>query len=239
MNNKKKFIIFSVCASLLLSLFANPAFARRLSLHGEANPEFVGKRITKMVVVAPNVVRSFRAQIEKRMISAIDVISNGGVKVERFGNVISEYKAELTGEEIIDMLKAQQVEAVAIVDIQMDGSRRYQYSEEQEKELYVPNGMSAALAYSANHRYRPKFNGKYRSTTVVVYDVKTGGIMWQGDGSVNATRSSRKWHKKSGKVLAKRFAKYMRKARIMTITPEDPDPDDVHEVEENNYSSGS
>lgn len=236
MNYKNKLVITSVCLSIFASLFASPAFAGRFALRGHVNPEYQGKQIRKMAVVAPNVVPYFRAQIEKRMCNWLSSMSNGGVTGVRLGNVVSSFK-QLTGEEIIASLRSQQVDVVAVVDIQMDGGR-YAPPGSQADET-IPEDMAGALEYSANLKYRAKFDGKYRSTRVTVYDVKTGDVMWQGHGKVNATQDSRKWHKKSGRYLAKRFAKYMRKARVLTYIKEAPDPDEVYEVEGTNYTSGS
>jgi hypothetical protein len=236
MNSKNKLIVTTICASILASVFANPAFAgRRLGLTGEINPEFTGRQIKKMVVVAPNVVKYFRAQIEKRMCNRLKSMSNGGVTGVRFENVVTGFKKH-TGPEVIALLKQQRVDAVAVVDIKMDGSN-YTLPASQDDSL-LPGDMLPALEYIANYKYQPRFNGKYRTTTVTVYDVKTGGVIWKGQGIVNATQDSRKWHKKSGKYLAIRFAKYMHKARLLTYTPDAPDPDEVDEVTGTNYTSG-
>lgn len=231
-----KTILATVCVSLLIGIFANPANARgRLGLTGQVNPEFAGKQIRKMVVVAPNVVKYFRSQIERRMVAWLQKLSKGGTTGLRLGDVVSSFKKH-NGSEVISILRKQQVDAVAVVDIKMDGGM-YGYPRELEDQG-MPKDMAGALEYSANLEYRPRFNGKYRTTNITVFDVKTGGVIWQGNGKVNATQDSRKWHKKSGVVLAKRFAKYMRKAKVLTHKKAAPEPEEVHEVTGTNYTSG-
>lgn len=229
MNYKNKLAITAICLSIFTSLFTSPAFAGRFALRGHVNPEYQGGQIHKMAIVAPNVTPYFRSQIERRMCKWIKKMSRGGVSAVRFGDVVSSFRKQ-TGEEVIASMKSQQVDAVAVVDIQMDGGR-YAFGGSQDDET-IPEDMAGAFEYSANLRYRASHNGKYRSTRITVYDVKTGDIMWQGEGRINATQTSRKWHKKSGRYLGKRFAKYMRKALILTTTPHAPfEEDDVYEAE--------
>jgi len=210
-----------------------PAHARgRLGLSGELNPAYSGKVINKIVVVAPTVVTYFRAQIEKRMVNWLHRLSNNGLVALRFDDLLSTFNRD-PNMDVLGLMQAQKVDAIAVVDVQMDGDR------EAER---LPKDLIGALTYSVNKAYRPVNYGKYRATTVTVYDTNNGKVIWKGEGSVNATLTSRKWHKKSGQYLAIRFAKYMRKAKLFVRTPDAPDPDDVHvieDVKDANYTSGN
>ncbi len=215
MIKTNKLILTGACISMLLGVFANSAVAgRELFLAGQFNPEFNGKRIHKIVVAAPNVVQHFRDQIEIRMSDELKQVSNGGVDALRFNQVVSPFK-EYTKESVIDKLKSQMVDAVVVVDIQMAGGRKGELAE-QRRISSIPEDMAGALEFIANHHHQPSYRSKYRATTVTVYHLKTGGIIWRGTGQVNASKDSIKWQKVSGRMLARKLGKALKRTGILT-----------------------
>lgn len=215
MIQTNKLILTGACISMLLGVFANSAVAGRdLFLSGQFNPEFAGKRIHKIVVAAPNVVQYFRDQIEIRMSDELKNVSNGGVNALRFNQVVSPFK-EYTKESIIGILKSQKVDAVVVVDIQMAGGRKAELAEHRRISS-IPEDMAGALEFAANHRHQPSYRSKYRATTVTVYHLQTGGIIWRGTGQVNASKDSIKWQKVSGRMLARKLGKALKHTGILS-----------------------
>lgn len=214
LKNKLTITAAAACISILLGAFTNTAMANRaLYLSGQFNPEFTGKRVHKIVVAAPNVVQHFRDQIEIRMSDELKDISRGGANALQFNQVVSPFKT-YTGKEVISRLKSQGVDAVVIVDIQMAGGRRAEL-EEQRRNSKIPEDMIGALEFTANHKHSPNWRGKYRLTTVTLYHLDTGNIIWQGSGQVNGNKTSIKWHKVSGRMLARKFGKALKRTGIL------------------------
>lgn len=214
MFKNKQLILAAACFSILLGASANTAMAdRALYLSGQFNPEFNGKRIRKVVIAAPNVVQHFRDQIEIRMSDELKSVSNGSVDALQFNQVVSPFK-KYTDKEVVERLKSQGVDAIIVVDIQMAGGRRAEL-EEQRRISKIPEDMAGALSFVANHKHSPNWHGKYRLTTVTLYHLATGGIIWKGTGQVNADKTSIKWHKKSGRMLARKLGRALKRTGIL------------------------
>ena len=216
MKNNTKLVLVGIFLSIFLGLLSGQTHARRaLLLSGNFNPEYADLRLEKIVVVAPNVVQSFRDQIEIRMIDALEDISDGGVNGIRFADVIPPFK-QYTSKEVLDKLTSQQVTAAVIIDIQLAGGS-YAEEDERRKASSIPQDMTGALGFSANYRPRPSRRGKYRGTTVTVYHLASGGVIWRGTGQVNANKDSVKWHKRSGRMLAKKLSRALKEAGVLMV----------------------
>jgi len=183
------------------------------------------------VIAAPNVVQHFRDQIEIRMSDELKSVSNGSVDALQFNQVVSPFK-KYTDKEVVERLKSQGVDAIVVVDIQMAGGRRTEL-EEQRRISKIPEDMAGALNFTITHKHSPNRRGKYRLTTVTLYHLATGGIIWKGNGQVNANKTSIKWHKVSGRMLARKLGRALKRTGILTSRAARSDVSDSI-----NYTSG-
>jgi len=220
MNKNFRLLSSVICLSILLGLAPGSVYAgRALLLSGNFNPKYSDLRLKKIVVAAPNVVQSFRDQIEIRLIDELKDVSDGGVKGIRFADVIPPFQ-QYTEKEVLAKLTSQQIEAVVIIDIQLAGGRREE--EENRKLARIARDMGGALVFSANYRPEPSYRGKYRATAVTVFHLASGGVIWRGTGQVNATKDSVKWQKRSGRMLAKKLSAALKASSILFINKPEP-----------------
>lgn len=123
-----------------------------------------------------------------------------------FNEVVSPFE-KYSGSEVVDQLKSNGFDAVIVIDIRQVGSER--------KSEHIPDSMIEAMSFSISHKHVPDYNEKYRPTIIRVYHLGSGGLLWYGEGLVNATHDSVNWHKKSGKILAKKLASALNQAGFL------------------------
>ena len=235
MKNNTTLVLAITLLSISLGLLSGQTHARRaLLLSGNFNPEYADLRLEKIAVAAPNVIQSFQDQIEIRLIDELKDISDDQVNGIRFTDLISPFK-QYTKKEVLDKLTSQQAEAVVIIDIQLAGGSCAQ-EDARRKESSIPQDMAGALVFSANYRPRPSNRGKYRGTTVTVYHLASGGVIWRGTGQVNANKDSVKWQKKSGQMLADNLSEALKAAGVLMTKVEPVDQEDNESV---NFTTGT
>lgn len=211
MSSRFALIVFAVVMSSVFVLVTpQPAEARgRLSFNGHFNKDHAGVKFSRIVVAAPNVVPAFRRQIEKRFQSYVRKFSRGATEAVRIAEVIPP-KPSYTPKQVMGQLKKQGIDAAVIIDIQQNLMR----AASEANTSVIPAAMPAALKFAASHQHNPAYGAKYQPTRVRVYDLKSGSVVFEGQGMVNATATSRKWHKVSGKFLSVKLAKYLRKGQF-------------------------
>ncbi|MDH5634084.1 MAG: hypothetical protein OEZ10_14010 [Gammaproteobacteria bacterium] len=209
---RNRFALIAVVASVVFGLaIAQDVEAKgKLSFNGNFSGDNAGVGFHRIVVAAPNVVPAFRAQIEKRFQNYVKKYSRGRTEVVRFEDVMPQ-KDSYSAKEVLKQLKANNFDGAVIIDIQQNLRRVV----DKDSPDVMPSDMPKALQFAASHRHQPAYGAKYQPTTVRVFDLNSGKVVFEGSGFVNATPSSKKWHKLSGDFLALKLAKYLRKGSLL------------------------
>jgi len=205
--------IISTMAFVLVSftlLAPQTSEARRVDMRGELNPEFKGRKFNTFAISAINTVPDFRFQFERRMYDLFRRHYNGKTNLVEFHKYGEPSKFDPSATKmdkikVIEDLKQKKIEVLVIFNVHSQGGDN------------LPDQMTLdeAIEASINHKHDISSVTRYVSSTVTLYEISTGKIIWKGQGKLRAKINSRKWFKKSAKIQTVRLYKYIVRAGML------------------------
>ena len=205
--------ITSIIAIVMVSftvLMPQTAEARRVSLSGDFNPEFKGRKFNTFAVSAINTVPKFRFQFERRMHDLFKRHYNGKTNLVEFHKYGEPSKFNPNAEKldrikVIEDLKKKKIEVLVLFNIHNQGG------ENLSDQMTIDEAIEASI----NHKHDISSVTRYINSSVTLYEVSTGKIIWKGQGKLRAKINSRKWFKKSSKIQTVRLYRFIVKAGLL------------------------
>lgn len=205
--------IMSMMVMVLVSfsLFApQTSEARRVDIRGELNPEFKGRKFNTFAISAINTVPDFRFQFERRMHDLFKRHYNGKTNLVEFHKYSEPSKfdptaARMDKTKIIEDLKNKKIEVLVLFNVHSQGGYN------------LPSliTMDEAIEASINHKHDTSSVARYVRSSVTLYEVSTGKVIWKGKGKLRAKINSRKWFKKSSKIQTVRLYRHIVRAGLL------------------------
>jgi len=209
MNKSYYFILFLFTSLISVHTFAgwrsNP-----VSLSGEVNPIYKEAKFKGYAVAVINTVTPFRNKIEKRTALRLRRATNDGI------NIITTYpllpnKRFSTGINISkdafkNKLISSGVDILIAINIHNKGGINIK-----------DTNLDDALDYMLNLSHDSSNVEVYSRTTVSLYNLHNGDVVWAGDGFVKAKPYTTKWFNISADRLAKYLVKLLKKTNFLYI----------------------
>ena len=205
--------ISSTLAVVLVSFtlfMPQSAEARRVSLSGDFNPEFKGRKFSTFAISAINTVPKFRFQFERRMHDLFKRHYNGKTNLVEFHKYGEPSKFNPGAEKmdrikVIEDLKQKKIEVLVLFNVHNQGGEN----------LSDQMTLDEAIEASINHKHDISSVTRYVNSSVTLYEMSTGKIIWKGQGKLRAKINSRKWFKKSSKIQTVRLYRFIVKAGLL------------------------